>query len=158
MFSSFPAQSLEDIEIAMKTLKAGDYSENPVDRHYHALKCEMKPMEKSSADFKVIIYCYSAFQKISLNVPVICFKINILCTSYIAQIKSDLKNVNKKMSMYLCKYTWMGWTFLWFVLKTKFTFHIVKVYKNKRLNYEYYDINFLPQIDWLNFYVLNVFN
>lgn len=54
LFSSFPAQSLEDIEIAMKTLKAGDYSENPVDRHYHALKCEMKPMEKSSADFKVI--------------------------------------------------------------------------------------------------------
>lgn len=47
-------ESLEDIEIAMKTLKAGDYSENPVDRHYHALKCEMKPMEKSAADFKMI--------------------------------------------------------------------------------------------------------
>lgn len=38
----------------------------------------------------------------------ICFKINILCTSYIAQIKSDLKTVNKKMSMYLSKYMWMG--------------------------------------------------
>ncbi|XP_022343274.1 poly [ADP-ribose] polymerase 2-like isoform X2 [Crassostrea virginica] len=47
-------ESLEDIEIAMKTLKAGDYSENPIDRHYHALKCEMKPMDKSSQDFKMI--------------------------------------------------------------------------------------------------------
>lgn len=63
MFSSFPSQSLEDIEIAMKTLKAGDYSENPVDRHYHALKCEMKPMEKSAADFKVItlLLCISKY-------------------------------------------------------------------------------------------------
>lgn len=63
LFSSFPAQSLEDIEIAMKTLKAGDYSENPVDRHYHALKCEMKPMEKSSADFKVftLLLCISEY-------------------------------------------------------------------------------------------------
>ncbi|XP_062609623.1 poly [ADP-ribose] polymerase 2-like [Saccostrea cucullata] len=47
-------ESLEDIEIAMKTLKSGDYSENPVDRHYHALKCELQAMDKSADEFKMI--------------------------------------------------------------------------------------------------------
>ncbi|XP_048742265.2 poly [ADP-ribose] polymerase 2-like [Ostrea edulis] len=47
-------ESLEDIEIAIRTLKSGDYSENPVDRHYHSLKCELNPIDKSSEEFLLI--------------------------------------------------------------------------------------------------------
>jgi hypothetical protein len=49
----FLQKSLEDIEIAIRTLKSGDYSENPVDRHYHALKCELNPINKASEEFLV---------------------------------------------------------------------------------------------------------
>ncbi|XP_033729210.1 poly [ADP-ribose] polymerase 2-like, partial [Pecten maximus] len=47
-------EALGDIEIAIKTLKMGDRSENPVDRHYHSLKCKMEPMDHKSDDFKMI--------------------------------------------------------------------------------------------------------
>ncbi|XP_060082322.1 poly [ADP-ribose] polymerase 2-like isoform X2 [Ylistrum balloti] len=47
-------EALSDIEIAIKTLKMGDRSENPVDRHYHSLKCKMEPMDHNGDDFKMI--------------------------------------------------------------------------------------------------------
>ncbi|XP_021354296.1 poly [ADP-ribose] polymerase 2-like isoform X2 [Mizuhopecten yessoensis] len=47
-------EALGDIEIAIKTLKMGDRSENPVDRHYHSLKCKMEPMDHKADDFKMI--------------------------------------------------------------------------------------------------------
>ena len=31
----------------------GDTSENPLDRHYHSLKCDLKPLDKVSDEFKV---------------------------------------------------------------------------------------------------------
>jgi hypothetical protein len=49
----FYAQALEDIEYAIKMLKQGDKSENPVDRHYHSLACELKPLDHTSDEFKV---------------------------------------------------------------------------------------------------------
>jgi hypothetical protein len=30
-------------------------SENPIDRHYHALNCDLEPVDKSTAEFKVRI-------------------------------------------------------------------------------------------------------
>ncbi|KAL5022262.1 hypothetical protein ScPMuIL_001417 [Solemya velum] len=47
-------EALGDIEIAIKTLKKGDMSENPVDRHYHALDCLMEPLGKTTDEFKII--------------------------------------------------------------------------------------------------------
>ncbi|KAK3741942.1 hypothetical protein RRG08_024688 [Elysia crispata] len=47
-------EALEDIEIAIKMLKGGDMSENPVDRHYHQLHCSLVPLEHSTDDFKLI--------------------------------------------------------------------------------------------------------
>ncbi|WAR13546.1 PARP2-like protein [Mya arenaria] len=47
-------EALDDIEIAIKMLKEGDMSENPVDRHYHALKCDMSPVEKTTEEFKMV--------------------------------------------------------------------------------------------------------
>lgn len=37
-------------------LKEGDTSENPIDRHYHAMKCDMTPIDHTSEEFKVHIY------------------------------------------------------------------------------------------------------
>ncbi|KAK3085759.1 hypothetical protein FSP39_008277 [Pinctada imbricata] len=47
-------EALGDIEIAIKTMKMGDKSENPVDRHYHALECDLEPIGKSDDDFKLV--------------------------------------------------------------------------------------------------------
>ncbi|XP_013383851.1 poly [ADP-ribose] polymerase 2-like [Lingula anatina] len=47
-------EALGDIEIAIKMLKEGDFSENPVDRHYHALHCKLKPLEQTHDDFKLV--------------------------------------------------------------------------------------------------------
>lgn len=47
-------EALEDIEIAIKMLKGGDMSENPVDRHYHQLHCTLDPLDHGSDDFKLI--------------------------------------------------------------------------------------------------------
>ncbi|GFR70110.1 poly [ADP-ribose] polymerase [Elysia marginata] len=47
-------EALEDIEIAIKMLKGGDMSENPVDRHYHQLRCSLNPLDHSTDDFKLI--------------------------------------------------------------------------------------------------------
>nr|KAG5690983.1 hypothetical protein BaRGS_007330 [Batillaria attramentaria] len=47
-------EALEDIQYALKMLKQGDKSENPVDRHYHALACDLKPVDHSSDEFKLI--------------------------------------------------------------------------------------------------------
>jgi hypothetical protein len=30
-------------------------SENPIDRHYHALNCDLEPVDKSTTEFKVRI-------------------------------------------------------------------------------------------------------
>ena len=50
-------QALEDIQYAIKMLKQGDRSENPVDRHYHALECQLAPLDHASDDFKVQLHC-----------------------------------------------------------------------------------------------------
>ncbi|XP_012940538.1 poly [ADP-ribose] polymerase 2 [Aplysia californica] len=47
-------EALEDIEIAIKMLQGGDKSENPVDRHYHQLKCELKALDHGADEFKWI--------------------------------------------------------------------------------------------------------
>ncbi|KAK7475539.1 hypothetical protein BaRGS_00033228, partial [Batillaria attramentaria] len=47
-------EALEDIQYALKMLKQGDKSENPVDRHYHALACNLEPVDHSSDEFKLI--------------------------------------------------------------------------------------------------------
>ncbi|KAL4235039.1 Poly [ADP-ribose] polymerase 2 [Mactra antiquata] len=47
-------EALGDIEIAIKMLKEGDMSENPVDRHYHSLKCDMEPLDHTSDSFKML--------------------------------------------------------------------------------------------------------
>ncbi|XP_053402809.1 poly [ADP-ribose] polymerase 2-like [Mercenaria mercenaria] len=47
-------EALSDIEIAIKMLSEGDYSENPVDRHYHSLKCDMVKLDHSSDEFKMV--------------------------------------------------------------------------------------------------------
>lgn len=47
-------EALGDIEIAIKMLKEGDRSENPIDRHYHSLKCDMEPLDHTSEEFKMI--------------------------------------------------------------------------------------------------------
>ena len=47
-------EALSDIEIAIKVLKMGDMSENPIDRHYHALNCDLEPVDKSTAEFKLV--------------------------------------------------------------------------------------------------------
>ena len=52
-FISNNFQALSDIEIAIKVLKKGDMSENPIDRHYHALNCDLEPVDKSTSEFKV---------------------------------------------------------------------------------------------------------
>ena len=46
-------QALGDIEIAIKMLKMGDMTENPLDRHYHSLKCDLEPIDHKSDEFKV---------------------------------------------------------------------------------------------------------
>ncbi|KAK3589103.1 hypothetical protein CHS0354_017445 [Potamilus streckersoni] len=47
-------EALGDIEIALNILKKGDMSENPVDRHYHSLKCDLKPLDHECETFKLI--------------------------------------------------------------------------------------------------------
>ncbi|CAG5133421.1 unnamed protein product, partial [Candidula unifasciata] len=47
-------EALEDIEIAIKMLRGGDMSENPVDRHYHQLHCSLEPLDHNSDEFKLI--------------------------------------------------------------------------------------------------------
>ena len=48
----FQLQTLGDIEIAMKVLKE-ELDENPIDSHYKALNCELKPVDKTDTSFKV---------------------------------------------------------------------------------------------------------
>lgn len=47
-------EALGDIQIAIKMLKQGDMSENPVDRHYHALKCNLEPVDHKHDEFKMV--------------------------------------------------------------------------------------------------------
>ena len=53
MFHQLFLQALGDIQIAFKMLKQGDMSENPVDRHYHSLKCDLEALDHSNKEFKV---------------------------------------------------------------------------------------------------------
>ena len=53
-FGPWRLQALEDIQYAIKMLKQGDRSENPVDRHYHSLECQLAPLDHSSDSFKVL--------------------------------------------------------------------------------------------------------
>ncbi|KAK6185449.1 hypothetical protein SNE40_007679 [Patella caerulea] len=46
-------EALGDIEIAIKILKSGDKSENPIDRHYHSLKCDIGVLDKTHPDYKI---------------------------------------------------------------------------------------------------------
>ena len=61
-------QALVDIEIAIKMLKEGDYSENPVDRHYHSLKCDLEPLDHKSEEFKVNYPCFTCLKFIFMSV------------------------------------------------------------------------------------------
>lgn len=48
--------ALSDIEVAMRTLAAGDQEPdnlNPVDKHYDAMKCDLDELKKESDEFKV---------------------------------------------------------------------------------------------------------
>ena len=54
-FGPWHLQALEDIQYAIKMLKQGDRSENPVDRHYHSLECQLAPLDHSSDTFKVLV-------------------------------------------------------------------------------------------------------
>ncbi|XP_076469842.1 poly [ADP-ribose] polymerase 2-like [Babylonia areolata] len=47
-------EALEDIEYAIKMLKEGDKSENPVDRHYHSLACGLSPLDQTADNFKLV--------------------------------------------------------------------------------------------------------
>ncbi|VDI78312.1 poly [ADP-ribose] polymerase, partial [Mytilus galloprovincialis] len=47
-------EALSDIEIAIKVLKQGDMSDNPIDRHYKSLNVDIVPVEKSSDDYKMV--------------------------------------------------------------------------------------------------------
>ncbi|XP_041376216.1 poly [ADP-ribose] polymerase 2-like [Gigantopelta aegis] len=47
-------EALGDIEIAIKILKKGDMSENPVDRHYHSLECKLEPLDHTDSEFKLM--------------------------------------------------------------------------------------------------------
>ncbi|XP_052061319.1 poly [ADP-ribose] polymerase 2-like [Mytilus californianus] len=47
-------EALSDIEIAIKVLKQGDMSDNPIDRHYKSLNVDLVPVEKSSDDYKMV--------------------------------------------------------------------------------------------------------
>ena len=46
-------QALGDIEIAFKVLQKGDMHDNPLDRHYHALNCDLVPIDKTTDEYKV---------------------------------------------------------------------------------------------------------
>lgn len=45
---------LDDIEVAVKALAQHSDTQNPVDRHYEQLECELKPLDKSSPMYKLI--------------------------------------------------------------------------------------------------------
>ncbi|KAJ8041109.1 Poly [ADP-ribose] polymerase 2 [Holothuria leucospilota] len=48
-------EALGDIQVAMTVLKAATtVDEHPIDRQYHALKCELKAVEKTHEDFKMV--------------------------------------------------------------------------------------------------------
>ncbi|CAL1532290.1 unnamed protein product [Lymnaea stagnalis] len=47
-------EALEDIEIAIKMLKGGDMTENPIDRHYHQLHCGLEPVNHTADEFKLV--------------------------------------------------------------------------------------------------------
>ncbi|XP_059807570.1 poly [ADP-ribose] polymerase 2 [Hypanus sabinus] len=48
-------EALSDIEVAIGVVKKEHNStENPLDRHYHALQCSLQPLEHSSHQFQVI--------------------------------------------------------------------------------------------------------
>ncbi len=47
-------QTLSDIQIAMKVLHEGDKKENPLDRHYHSLHCDLEPVDKEDDVFGTI--------------------------------------------------------------------------------------------------------
>merc|ERR1719424_59247 len=47
-------ESLADIEIASKLLSNDMPDVNPADEHYKKLKCDMKPLKKSDATYKML--------------------------------------------------------------------------------------------------------
>lgn len=48
-------EALTDIEVAIRTLKSEtDDDCNPLDRHYAAMKCDLKPISSESEEFKVL--------------------------------------------------------------------------------------------------------
>lgn len=49
-------QALQDIQVAIKTLKSEvkDEAINPLDRHYTAMECQLEPVESESDEYKVI--------------------------------------------------------------------------------------------------------
>lgn len=46
---------LDDIEVAVKALAQHSDTQNPIDRHYEQLDCQVKPLDKSSPMFKLIV-------------------------------------------------------------------------------------------------------
>jgi poly [ADP-ribose] polymerase len=53
-------EALEDIEVAIRTLKSDTESDvNPIDRHYHAMKCDLKPIEQTDDQFRVWTLIYA---------------------------------------------------------------------------------------------------
>ncbi|GAB1609093.1 poly [ADP-ribose] polymerase 2-like [Argonauta hians] len=47
-------EALGDIEIAINILKQGDMSENPIDRTYKSLECDLSPISCDHPDFKLV--------------------------------------------------------------------------------------------------------
>eukprot|EP00057_Strongylocentrotus_purpuratus_P027635 XP_011682109.1 PREDICTED: poly [ADP-ribose] polymerase 2 [Strongylocentrotus purpuratus] len=55
-------EALSDIQVALTVLKSEkNEDEHPIDQQYHALKCQMKPIDKTSETFKVCIHLCSSF-------------------------------------------------------------------------------------------------
>ena len=55
-------EALSDIQVALTVLKSErNEDEHPIDQQYHSLKCEMKPIDKTSETFKVCIHLCSSF-------------------------------------------------------------------------------------------------
>ncbi|XP_059499871.1 poly [ADP-ribose] polymerase 2 [Stegostoma tigrinum] len=48
-------EALSDIEIAIKLVGSNmESTENPLDRHYHSLQCDLQPLDHATAEFKLI--------------------------------------------------------------------------------------------------------
>ena len=66
-------EALADIEIAVKLIKESKIDENPIDTHYNALKCQMFPLDASSADYQIIYEVASqitATHQFEINIPI----------------------------------------------------------------------------------------